>query len=150
MAEEKIERVVQGQEMAEEKIERVVQVLQPLCQHSFELVPASSSSWHPGWHERVCHHYDLRGCTILSQIFPETHKWFCQRFRDSYFGFCVSQRIYHKKQARGGKALGVDIEDPRNGLPLLKRFEVLYQDGHMTLLPCAEENPLAQEPTPFE
>ena len=87
MAEEKIERVVQGQEMAEEKIERVVQVLQPLCQHSFELVPASSSSCDPDWHERVCHHYHLRGCTILSQIFPETHKWFCQRFRDSYFGF---------------------------------------------------------------
>ena len=28
---------------------------------------------------------------------------------------------------------------------LLKHFEVLYQDGDMTLLPCREENPLAQE-----
>ena len=65
----------------------------------------------------------------------------------SYFGFCVSEHIYHKKQARSARALDIDITDPRNGLPLLKHFEVLYQDGDMTLFPCAATNPLAQEPT---
>ena len=117
----------------------------PLSQQAFELCPASSTSWDAEWHRTVCGHYGLHGCIILSQIFPETHKWFCNEFPQSYFDFCVSEHIYHKKQARGAKALGIEIADPRNGLPLLKHFEVLYQDGDMTLLPCREENPLAQE-----
>ena len=155
---EKIEeRVVQGQEKMErmeEKMERVVRgqekmemLAPPLSHHAFELFPASSTSWDAEWHKTVCRHYDLHGCIILSQVFPETHKWFCQFFRESYFAFCVSAHIYHKKQARGAKALGIEIADPRNGLPLLKHFGVLYQDGDMTLLPCCEENPLAQEPS---
>ena len=140
-----MERVVQGQEKIEKMEERVMQVLQLVCQHAFELCPASSSSSDANWHEKVCRLYDLRGCIILSQVFPETHEWFCQFFRESYFAFCVSEHIYHKKQARGAEALGIEIAHPRNGLPLLKHFEVLYQDGDMTLLPCPEENPLAQE-----
>ncbi|CAK9111522.1 Uncharacterized protein SCF082_LOCUS51760, partial [Durusdinium trenchii] len=59
---------------------------------------------------------------------------------DEYFGFCVSEHIYHKKQSQGASALGIDIADPSNGLPLLKHFEVLYQDGDMTLFPCAATN----------
>ena len=125
-------------------MERVVPTL---SQQAFELFPASSTSWDADWHKKVCRHYGLHGCIILSQIFPETHKWFCNEFRKSYFDFCVSEHIYHKKKAQGAAALGIEIEDPRNGLPLLKHFEVLYQDGDMTLLPCPEENPLAQEPS---
>ena len=159
--EKKMERVVQGQEeirmevvRVEKKMERVVQgqekmemVVPPLSQQAFELFPASSTSWDAEWHRTVCRHYGLHGCIILSQIFPETHKWFCNEFQKSYFDFCVSEHIYHKKQARSAKTLGIEIADPRNGLPLLKHFEVLYQDGDMTLLPCPEENPLAQEPS---
>eukprot|EP00435_Cladocopium_sp_Y103_P055229 s557_g18.t1 len=140
--EEKFEKIAQGQEKMQEK---VIQTLLPLCQQAFELVPASSSSWDADWHAKVCEHYQLHGCIILSQAYPETHNWFCTYHQKSYFGFCVSEHIYHKKQARSAKALGIEIADPHNGLPLLKHFEVLYQDGDMTLFPCAEENPLEQE-----
>ena len=127
-----------------EKMERVVPTL---SQQAFELCPASSTSWDAEWHKTVCRHYRLHGCIILSQIFPETHEWMCKEFPKDYFDFCVSEHIYHKKMARSAAALGIEIADPRNGLPLLKHFEVLYQDGDMTLLPCPEENPLAQEPS---
>ena len=127
-----------------EKMERVVPTL---SQQAFELCPASSTSWDAEWHKTVCRHYRLHGCIILSQIFPETHEWMCKEFPKDYFDFCVSEHIYHKKMARSAAALGIEIANPRNGLPLLKHFEVLYQDGDMTLLPCPEENPLAQEPS---
>ena len=146
--------VVQGQEemrIEQQKIrigvEKMERVVPTLSQQAFELSPASSTSWDADWHKKVCRHYGLHGCIILSQIFPETHKWFCNEFPKSYFDFCVSEHIYHKKKAQGAAALGIEIADPRNGLPLLKHFEVLYQDGDMTLLPCPEENPLAQEPS---
>ena len=120
--EEKLEKIAQGQEKMQEK---VIQTLLPLCQQAFELVSESSSSWDADWHDKVCEHYRLHGCIILSQAYPETHDWFCQYYQKSYFGFCVSEHIYHKKQARSAKALGIEIANPRNGLPLLKHFEVL-------------------------
>ena len=132
--------IIKGLEKIEKVEEKVLQSLRPLCEQAFELVPASSSSWDADWHAKVCAHYDLKGCIILSQTYPETHKWFCQQWRQDFFLFCVSEHIYHKKQTRGAKALGIDITDPRNGLPLLKHFEVLYQDGDMTLFPCAATN----------
>ena len=150
---EKIEQKIEeenakAQEKVTQKIEeenakaqeKVMQTLVPLCQQAFELVPASSSSWDADWHAKVCAHYGIWGCIILSQTHPETHTWFCQQCPEEYFGFCVSEHIYHKKQSQGARALGIDIADPSNGLPLLKHFEVLYQDGDMTLFPCAATN----------
>lgn len=145
--EEKQESIAQEQEKIAQGQEKVLQTLLPLCQQAFELVPASSSSWDADWHAKVCTHYRLRGCMILSQTYPETHAWFCQQYSQAYFGFCVSGHIYRKKQTQGATALGIDVTDPRNGLPLLKHFEVLYQDGDMTLFPCAATTPLAQEQT---
>ena len=61
--------VVQGQEEIKKiriGVEKMEMLVPPLSQQAFELFPASSTSWDADWRKKVCRHYGLHGCIILS------------------------------------------------------------------------------------
>ena len=130
--ERRLETLETNTERRLEMLETNIQVLAQTSAANFRILPVPEdleTSLRDGstWSKNVKAHYGQKCCTVLSQVFPQTHA--------SWWFPAVSEHIVPKGQWQVASKLGFEVSNSRNGLLLLKHLEKTYQAGKWTLIP---------------
>lgn len=102
---------------------------------------SSETDW---WILELRHYYRTTDCLILQQLFPDDFRarpwWLKQTNWNSIFP-AVGERIIPKRGYTFiENELGIKINEPRNGLLLLRHLEHAFQDGDWVLIPEEKSN----------
>ncbi|CAE7536280.1 unnamed protein product [Symbiodinium sp. CCMP2592] len=106
--------------------------------------PASHSTWNPRWKATVMKAYGVQYCVVLHALRESWradsphHVWYWP-FEDIKIS-TVGDHIFPKDEVDGNLArqCEIDVNDPRNGLPLLKHIEEKYGCGHIQIVLLSE------------
>ena len=135
---EKMDEIAEKQDEIAERQEDVFAGL--LCR----IRPASHSTWNPRWKATVMKAYGVQYCVVLHALRESWrvdslhHVWYWP-FEDIKIS-TVGDHIFPKNEVDGNLArqCEIDVNDPRNGLPLLKHIEEKYGCGHIQIVPHSE------------
>ena len=124
------------------RVEDIRELLEPLvaaAEVSGNMTPASVATKSTRrWNKKVFEYYGTNSCIILSGIYPKRARarpsWLRHSSMKSVFP-AVAEHIFHHTERKKAEAMGIDVGDVRNSLPLLKNIGTLFQDGFVTLHP---------------
>ena len=113
----------------------------------YSLTPVShysSATVHGQWHQQSVAYYGTTSCLVLQKLFPQDFRvqpwWLPDTGWDSIFP-AVAEHIIPKKGYNFiQNELNVQIDDPRNSLPLLRHLEHAFQDGDWSLIPFSKQD----------
>lgn len=110
----------------------------------FTLTPVSeysSATLDGQWHQQAREHYGTSNCLVLQSLFPDDFRarpwWLKNTGWDSIFPAVAEHIIPKTGYTFVQKELGIQIDDPRNSLLLLRHLEHTFQDGDWSLIPVA-------------
>ena len=142
--------VQRNQEKLQPQLERLAKndalLFEAFLEH-YSLTPVShysSATVHGQWHQQSMEYYGTTSCLVLQNLFPKDFhakpKWLRIWKWDSVFP-AVAEHIIPKKGYNFiQNQLNVQIDDPRNSLPLLRHLEHAFQDGDWSLIPFSKQD----------
>ena len=110
------------------KIVKIVEML--TIAHATTLIPHPTSfktKRDPKFRKKIVEFYKTDQCVFLATKFPRTARANCFS--------CMGAHIYDHRMQEGAKSLGLEINNPRNGLPLFKSLEEKFDEGHIAIVP---------------
>mmetsp|Transcript_60069 Transcript_60069/g.143092 ORF Transcript_60069/g.143092 Transcript_60069/m.143092 type:complete len:359 (+) Transcript_60069:86-1162(+) len=130
-----------GREDQHQVIRELLEPLVGVAEVSGNMTPASVATKRTRrWNNKVFEYYGTKSCIILSGMYPKRARakppWLAHSCMKSVFP-AVAEHIFHFADRKKADAMDIDVDHVRNGLPLLKHIETLFQDGFLTLRPEA-------------